>query len=121
MNRFLLLISSALFLFHISTTPISAQIKIEEQLISQGNPFKIQKTETLILGATNLLLIIAGISLFICIIYSGLQYQFAGSDKSNLENAKSRLTNCIIGLSIVLLAYALILIIQYFFGVTLFP
>jgi len=121
MKHTLSIIFLSLFLFSLNPTSTLAQIKIEDQLISQGNPFKIQRTETIILGATNLLLIIAGVSLFICIIYSGLQYQFAGADKSNLESSKSRLTNCIIGLTVVLLAYAIILIVQYFFGITLFP
>lgn len=108
-----------------STSSIHAQIDLGNQLNSQSgffhSPFKIQKTETLILGIVQWLLIIAGLSLFINIIYSGIQYQMAGSDKSNLDSAKSRMTNSITGLAVVCLAYAIILLVQHFFGVTLFP
>lgn len=112
------------FLFFNSLTSIHAQIKLRDQLNTQSGyfnaPYQIQNIETLILGIVNWLLIIAGISLFIGIIYSGLQYQTAGSDKSSLDAAKNRLTNCIVGLAVVSLAYAILLIVQHFFGITLF-
>ena len=70
-------------------------------------------------GAT-WLLTAATFTLFLCIIWSGFQWLTSGSEKAAIQTARTRLTNCLVGLSIISLAWAVILIIQYFFGIELF-
>ncbi len=55
---------------------------------------------------------------FIFTLFTGaISWISAGSDKQALDNAKKKITNGIIGLFIVIAAYALIGIIGYFLGI----
>lgn len=67
----------------------------------------------------NLLFSIAGVASFIFLLMGGLQWITAGGDKEATEKARKRITSALIGLAIVLSAYALLSIISTLFGVTL--
>jgi uncharacterized membrane protein len=51
------------------------------------------------------------------VIISGYNYLSAGGDREKLVNAGRKLTNSIIGLTIVIAAYALIALMGRFFGI----
>jgi len=51
------------------------------------------------------------------LIIGGYGWITAGGDKAKVEEARSRITNALIGLAIVAAAYALIVLIGQFFGV----
>lgn len=117
------LVTTSIAIF-INSPPVHAGIPIGEQLDIQGNAlnavFKIQHLEPLILGIANLLLTLAGLTMFVCAAWSGIQWLTAG-DPSNTQVARDRLTNCVLGLSIVAIAFAIQIIIQLFFGINIFP
>lgn len=98
--------------------PLRDKALIEEPRI--GASYNIQTLEPLILGIANILLVAAGLTMFVCTGWSGIQWLAAG-DPNNTQIARDRLTNCVLGLAIVALAFAIQIIIQAFFGITIFP
>ncbi len=89
---------------------IGAQYHIQGQ---NGIPLLLSRAATVAL-------LIASLTLFLCILLSGFQWLTSGSEKAALQGARTRMTNCLIGLSIMALAWAVIIAIQFFFGIELF-
>lgn len=109
-------------LIYSSPNYINLQNALNSEGSSLGIEFKIENLGTIIMRSMETLLLITGLWMFICIIWSGLEWQFARGNKSELDKAKTRLTNCTLGLTVICLAYALILVVQYVFGLDgLFP
>ena len=67
--------------------------------------------------AFSAIILVAGLATFAYIILGGVTWIMAGGDKGKLEEAKSRITNGIIGLAIVASSWAIYLLIDYFFGI----
>lgn len=65
------------------------------------------------------LTIIAGIYAFINFALAGFQYISSGGDKVGLEQARNKITQSLLGLTIVVSAYVIGLIAQSVFGVSL--
>jgi len=61
----------------------------------------------MIARAINLVLTFVGIIMVALIVYSGWQYMTAQGDKAKLEEAKKRIQNAVVGLIIIISAYAL--------------
>jgi len=126
MKKYLLIatIFCLIFIFSTNTVHGVAGIPLARELDIQGNSlnsvFKIQHLEPLILGIANLLLILAGLTMFVCIAWSGIQWLTSG-DPTNTQVARDRLSNCILGISIVSIAFAIQIVIQTFFGINIFP
>lgn len=62
-------------------------------------------------------ILVAGLATFMYLIYGGVQWIMSGGDKGKLEDARSKITNGIIGLAIVASAWAVYLLLDYFFGI----
>jgi hypothetical protein len=62
-------------------------------------------------------LLVAGLATFMYLVYGGVQWIMSGGDKGKLEEARSKLTNGVIGLAIVASAWAIYLLLDYFFGI----
>ena len=73
----------------------------------------------LIQGGIKLLLMVAFIVAFIFIIIGGIRWILSGGDKAAAEAARGTLTAAIIGLIIVLAAWAIMTLIGILFGVDL--
>lgn len=65
------------------------------------------------------ILLVAGLATFLYLVYGGVQWIGSGGDKGKLEDAKNKITNGIIGLAVVASAWAVYLLIDYFFGIGL--
>ena len=63
------------------------------------------------------IILVAGLATFMYIVYGGISWIMAGGDKGRLEEARSKITNGIIGLAIVASAWAVYLLLDYFFGI----
>lgn len=61
----------------------------------------------IISAVLNMVISVAGILLFIWLIWGVMQYIFAGGNKEALAKARARITNAIIGFIIVVLAYTI--------------
>ena len=62
-------------------------------------------------------ILVAGLATFMYLVYGGLSWIMAGGDKGKLEEARAKITNGIVGLAIVASAWAIYLLVDYFFGI----
>lgn len=112
MSKIAGLISPVVFL----ATPAAA--------LAQNNlvPSAIQPINNIIVvvrGIIQFILILAFVIAFIMLIVGGLRWILAGGDEKSVEKARNTITAALIGLVIVLVAYAIIRIVEVFFNVTL--
>lgn len=94
-------------------------IPLEQQLldIAEANGFEVvTNLGNYVSQIVGLFLIVASLAAFIYMVLAGISWITAGSDKNKLEEAKTRLTNAIIGLGVVAVSWAIFLILNYFFG-----
>lgn len=73
----------------------------------------------LIGGAINLILIAAAVIFFFILVIGGIRWITSGGDKANTEGARNQITAALVGLVIVFAAWAIIQLIQLFFGITI--
>ena len=67
----------------------------------------------------NLLFVIAAVIFFFMLVLGGIKWIMAGGDKGAVEGARVQITNALIGLAIVLATYAIISLVELFFGVNI--
>ena len=70
----------------------------------------------LITNVVGLFFIFAFFLAFLYLIMGGIQWITGGGDKSQLEQARNKITNALIGLVIVAAAYAVFTLVGQFFG-----
>lgn len=102
--------------------PEAITIPLEEQLqeiAANNNVTVITNLGDYASNLVGLFLIVASLAALGYLIWGGLAWIMSGSDKNKLEEAKSRLTNAVIGLAIVATTWAVFLILDYFFGLGL--
>lgn len=63
---------------------------------------------------------IAGLAFFISLVLGGIQWMSAGGDQKAMASARGRITSAVIGLIIVVAAYAITRIIGQVFGINIF-
>jgi hypothetical protein len=73
----------------------------------------------LIPALITLVLIIAALVAFAFLVFGGIKWITAGGDKANTESARNTITAALIGLAIVFSAWAILSLIQNFFGVNI--
>lgn len=91
-------------------------IPIQDQLDSVTS-FEIQTD----LGAyvsniVSILLSVAGLAAFVFLVWGGIMWITAGGDKGKIEEARNRITQAVIGLTIVAASWAIFSLVSYFFG-----
>lgn len=74
----------------------------------------------LLSNAVALLFFLAGLLAFIFIIVGGIQWITAGGDAKAASAARDRITAAVVGLLVVVAAYAITLILNIVFGINLF-
>lgn len=99
------------------TTP--AADPVLEQIWGPGGGFRISSLGQIVGAGAVWALVGAGAAMFICVVWSGVQWMTSGDDKGSMQKARTRLNNCLIGLSIVALAWAVMMLIQFFFGINI--
>lgn len=62
---------------------------------------------------------IAGLLMFFNLVIGGIQWITSGGDAKALDSARGRITNSIIGLIIVVAAFAIALILEQVFGINI--
>lgn len=75
----------------------------------------------LIVVAANWLVVFGIIIGAIFIIIGGVQYMTAGGDEAGTSTAKAKIIGGLIGIALVLLAYAVVRVVGSFFGATVLP
>lgn len=84
-----------------------------------SNQIKITDVGQLISALVGTLMIIAALLAFFYLILGGIQWITAGGDKAGMEAARNKITHAIVGLIIVGAAWAIMLLVQNFLGVTI--
>lgn len=65
------------------------------------------------------LLIIAALLAFLYLVLGGIQWITSGGDKTGMEAARNKITHAIVGLIIVGAAWAIMILVQSFLGITI--
>ena len=78
---------------------------------------KIESIGKLISSGIQILLIVAGLAAFFYLLLGGFQWITSGGDKDRTAGAQKTLTAALVGLVIVFAAWAIIKLIQTFFGI----
>lgn len=79
----------------------------------------IQNIIKLVQGVIRFILVVAFILAFLFLIIGGVRWITAGGDEKAVAGARGMITGALIGLVIVLVAYALIRTVEIFFGVNI--
>ena len=75
---------------------------------------------TVISGLIRGALVVAAIVFFFILVLGGIKWIASGGDKAATEGARNQITAALIGLVIVFAAWAIVQLIQVFFGVNIF-
>lgn len=86
--------------------------------IPQPNSVKITDVGRLISGLIGIAMLLAALAVFIYLIWGGFEWITSGGDKAGVENARNKITAALIGLVIVASAWAIMRLIEFFFGIT---
>ena len=97
---------------------IDVQSKLNE-LSGTGNFTIITSVGVMVSRIIGLFLAAGTLAAFVYFVWGGLQMITAGSDKGKVEEARSRITNAIIGLVVIAISWAVFGLINYFFGLNL--
>ncbi len=87
--------------------------------IAQPSNVKITDVGQLISAAVGTILILAALLAFVWLIMGGLQWITSGGDKAAMEAARNKITHAIVGLIIVGAAWAIMMLVQNFLGVSI--
>ncbi|MCX6793856.1 MAG: hypothetical protein NTY06_02005 [Candidatus Gottesmanbacteria bacterium] len=87
--------------------------------IPQPSNVKINNIGQLLSAVVGLLLILAALLAFFFLILRGIQWITSGGDKAGMEAARNKITHAIVGLIIVGAAWAVMILVQNFLGVTI--
>lgn len=119
MKKTLAKIAAGTATFLAAAYPVFAQIDIPGALKEQGAGAVADITVPgIITTLIRIIFIAAFVIAFIILLVGGIRWMTAGGDPKNVEGARNMVTAGLIGLVIVLAAFALIKLIETIFGVT---
>ncbi len=75
---------------------------------------------SLVSGAVQLALVTAALIFFFILVIGGIKWILSGGDENKVKGAKGQITNALIGLAIVFVAWAIGRMLQSIFGVNIF-
>src|SRR3990167_1270646 len=73
----------------------------------------------IISGLITLVLIVAALIFFFMLVIGGVKWIISGGDKAQTESARNQITAALIGLVVVFAAWAIISLVQTFFGISI--
>lgn len=71
-------------------------------------------------GLIRLILVIAALVFFFILVIGGIRWIASGGDKAQTEAARNQITAALVGLVIVFAAWAIVQLINTFFGINIF-
>jgi len=71
-------------------------------------------------GLIKLVLVISSLVFFFILVMGGIKWIVSGGDKTKTETARDQITSALVGLVIVFAAWAIVKLIQTFFGIDIF-
>ncbi len=94
--------------------------KINLQEIGEFGALANLTIPALISGLIKLVLVVAAVVFFFILVIGGIKWIMSGGDKAATEAARGRITAALVGLVIVFAAWAIVALIQTFFGINIF-
>ena len=85
-----------------------------------GVPIPFDNLGEILSSLLNIAYILAGVFFLIQVLIGGIAWINAGGDPKAMESARGRITNAVIGLVIVVAAFAITIIVTTVFGVNIF-
>jgi len=86
-----------------------------------NDPAQLQDIEFIFGNLVSLVLVIALIAVVLMIVIGGFKYIFASGDPKGVADARNTLTWAFIGLTMVVIAWFILLLIQEIMGSQIFP
>lgn len=83
------------------------------------DPAKSLTIPGMVSGFLGLVLVIAGLAFFFILVIGGIKWILSGGDKAHTEGARNQITSALVGLVIVFSAWAIVQLIDTFFGVNI--
>lgn len=74
----------------------------------------------IISGLIRFSLVVAALAFFFILVIGGIRWIISGGDKAQTEAARSQITAALVGLVVVFAAWAIVQLINTFFGVNIF-
>lgn len=87
--------------------------------IPKQSVIRIESIGALISAVVGTMLILAALLAFLFLIMGGIQWITSGGDKAGMETARNKITHAIVGLIIVGAAWAVMILVQSFLGITI--
>lgn len=107
----------------ISTSIPAAILALPASALAQGlvpnEIVGIDNIISVVRNAIRFVLLVAFILAFVFLIIGGIRWITAGGDEKAVGSARGMITAALIGLVVVLVSYALIVLVETFFGVTI--
>jgi len=75
---------------------------------------------SIVTGGIRLILVVAALVFFFILVIGGIRWIASGGDKTQTENARNQITAALVGLVIVFAAWAIVQLINTFFGINIF-
>lgn len=116
MRRIVSLASSTIALLALAKPAFAQETAIDFD--SSGIPFT--NVGQIMSNALTLLFFVAGLLAFVFIVIGGIQWITAGGDAKAAAAARDRITAAVVGLLVVVAAFAITLILGQVFGINLF-
>lgn len=88
-------------------------------VINAPNNVKITELGALISAIVSALLVISALLAFLYLVLGGIGWITSGGDKAGMEAARNKITQAIVGLIIVAAAYAIMMLVSSFLGISL--
>ena len=85
----------------------------------QFSPLGNLTTASIVSGAIRLVLVVTALVFFAMLIWGGIRWIMSKGDKTEVENARNQITNALIGLAIIFVAWAIIKLIESLFGISI--
>ena len=89
-------------------------------VIGGPDTFRFDNLGDLIGTLIPLLIAIAGLMLFLYLIWGGFDYLFSAGDSGKMDAGRQKITNAVLGFIIIFISYFLTQLICFVFGCTLF-
>ncbi|EKE12944.1 MAG: hypothetical protein ACD_13C00113G0005 [uncultured bacterium] len=71
-------------------------------------------------GGIRLIVVVAAVIFFFILVIGGIKWIASGGDKAQTESARNQITAALVGLVIVFAAWAIVALINTFFGINIF-
>ena len=120
MKKYLLSLFAILAFFFVPQSALAEVITIPVSPAEREGALKIITSPGNLISATvSVILIVAALAAFIYLIIGGFRWITSSGDKAGIDAARNQIQAALLGLFIVFGAWAFMLIIQAFFGVTI--